>query len=91
MCVNDLPITGDLSVLSPSDKSLQRPREQEDWQRAEHLHANTHTHAESVTLAVCVLIELSDKFLQGSQQTNAYHTEAQTQHAEGEIRRNGEI
>lgn len=41
MCVNDLAITRDLSVLSPSDKSLQRPREQEDWQRAAHKHTHT--------------------------------------------------
>lgn len=50
VCINDLPITGDLSVLSPLDKSLQRPGEQ-DWQRAEHLHTNMHTH-KSVALAV---------------------------------------
>lgn len=35
-CVYDLSITGDLCVLSPSDKSPQGPREQRDWLRGQH-------------------------------------------------------
>lgn len=46
ICVFDLSMTVNLCVLSPSDKSLQRPREQLDWLRGEDAHISlcTHTH-----------------------------------------------
>lgn len=51
-----------------------------DWLRTEHTHLSlrTHTcknpHRRKLVLAGCVLIELSDTCLHGSQPTNTYHT-----------------
>lgn len=44
VCVYDLCVTGDLCVLSLSDKSLQRPRKQRDWLRVEPTYTHTRTH-----------------------------------------------